>query len=451
MDSRCALVACLLAAGCTSVHRIPAPEPAPPAGAPTHALSMYMRGMVMVASGDLDSARTMLRQARVYDPDSSAILLALAKVETTAGDIDAARHVYKHAASALKTNPDAWLEWGRLELAFGDPNVGRDALRTAERLGDPWQARARLIADALHRGVPPEGLDLWSGRTVTDPTERRVRAELRVKAGDALGGVEDYLELIAMRGADHRAVEPLVQAAVNRGGLVTALTGAEEILDHQPHSTGAMLVVGLLSGFIGDHTRAADALDAASAMGVALNAPTLRVRQRARAAAEHPPAPKPTATPPLGDPISRSVLAVDEGRWGDATEAIEQGLAAAPRDARLLYIRSQMVMKRDGPAAALAPAEAVLRVHPTYAPALNLWAWIQSQTHGDLEEADRRIRAALEQQPRIGAYWDTFGWIAHLRGDRPLAQQSLERAARLAPEDETIRAHLRTCCTEKAL
>ena len=450
MDSRCAVFAGLLA-GCTSVHRIPAPDPSPPAGAPTHALSMYTRGMVMVASGDLDSARTVLRQARVYDPDSSAILLALAKVEMTAGDIDAARKVYKHAASAVKTHPEAWLEWGRLELAFGEPDVGRDALRTAEQLGDPWQARARLIADAIHRGVPPEGLDSWSERTVSDATERRVRAELRVKAGDVRGGVEDYLELIAMRGADHRAVQPLVQAAVNRGGLVAALTGAEEIVDHQPHSTGALLVVGLLSGFIGDHARAADALDAASAMGAALDPSTLRVRQRARAAAEHPPRAKPNPTPPLADPISRSVRAVDEGRWAEAAEALEHGLAAAPSDARLLYIRSQLIMKRDGAAAALEPAEAVLSVHPTYAPALNLWAWIQSQTDGDLVRADQRIRAAVEQQPRIGAYWDTLGWIAHLRGDRPLAQRCLERAARLSPEDETIRTHLRLCCAEASL
>ena len=43
--------------GCTSVHRIPAPEPLPPSGAPTQSLSLYTQGLLKAASGDLEGAR----------------------------------------------------------------------------------------------------------------------------------------------------------------------------------------------------------------------------------------------------------------------------------------------------------------------------------------------------------------------------------------------------------
>lgn len=444
MVSRAGLAA-MVFCGCTSVHRIPAPDPEPPAGAPTQALSAYTRGMIMVASGDLDGARTHLQQARVYDPDSSAILLALARLEMTAGDIGKARGLYKSAASIVSNNPEVWLERGRTELAFGDPETGRRALLQAERLGDPWRARARLIADDLRNGRTPEGLTQWSGRRVTDSMERRVRAELRVKAGDAVGGVGDYLELIAERGFDRSTVGPLVQAAREGKRSVEALLGAEGIMRQDPNSVAAPMAVGILAHWIGDHAAAIDALERVESAGVPLGPAMQQMLDDSRAMNESPPPPRLPAPPPLSDPISRAVYAVESEDWGSAETAIREGLALSGHDARLLYIRTQMALKREGPAAALESVEQLLGHHPDYSPALNLWAWLQTQTKGDVERAMIQATRATNHQPRLGAYWDTLGCALHLLGDHDTARICLARATRLSSTDSTISDRLRQC------
>ena len=430
--------------GCTSVHRIPAPEPLPPSGAPTQSLSLYTQGLLKAASGDLDGAREALSNARVYDPGAVSIVLAMAKVEMTAGDIAAARKLYAQAARIEGARAEAWLELGRVELAFGDAEMGRDALRRAVQLGDSWEARARLISDSLHRGVEPEGLTEWCLRSVTDPVELRVRAELRVKAGDERGGVVDYLSVLEVRGFDLSLVGPIVSVASQRGMVVPALMGADRVLEQQPHSPAALMVLGLLSSWVGDHAATIRALEEAEGLGVRLEPSAVRALQLARKVLDNPVASVPPKPPPLGDPISRSIAAVESNRWEEAEEAIELGLRESPNDARLLYSRSQLHLKRDGELAALPHVSRVLKFHPGYGPALNLWAWIQAETGGDLTLGEARIREALKGQPRMGSYWDTLGWILHLRGEHDAAQRALSRALRLSPKDDTIRSHLTT-------
>ena len=444
MVSRASVVAMMLC-GCTSVYRIPAPEPKPPAGAPTQALSMYTRGMVMIAAGDLEGARKNLQQARVYDPDSSAILLALARLEMTAGDIGKARGLYKSASSIVSNDARVWLERGRIELAFGDAETGRRALLEAERLGEPWQARARLISDDMRNGRRPRGLVQWAGRTVEDTMELRVRAELRVKAGDVTGGIADYLALIKARGADRSTVGPLIKAAQNGSGVVEALLGAERIMNDDPNSLAAPMVVGVLSSWIGDHRAAVEALERVEIAAGPLSAPMQRLLDTSRSTS----APRSTARlpppPPLGDPVSRAVYAVEAEDWQAAEAAIREGLEATEHDARLMYIRSQVALKRDGEAAALREVEQLLGHHPDYSPALNLWAWIQTQVGGDVEQAKSRTIRAINHQPRVGAYWDTLGWALHLLGDHDTARLCLARAARLSPTDPTISDRLQEC------
>lgn len=441
---RCAVLLMAMLMGCTSVHRIPAPEPLPPSGAPTQSLSLYTQGLLKAASGDLDGAREALSTARVYDPGAVSILLALAKVEMTAGDILAARKLYANATRVEGARSEAWLELGRVELAFGDAAVGRDALRRAIQLGDSWEARARLISDSLHRGLDPEGLNEWCVRSVVDPVELRVRADLRVKAGDPRGGIDDYLSVLEVRTFDLSLVGPIVSVASQQGMAVPALMGADRVLEQQAHSPAVLMVLGLLSSWVGDHAAAIGALEEAERLGVRLEPSALRALDVARKAAERPATAVPFKPPPLGDPISRSIAAVESNQWDSAEAAIVVGLRESPNDARLLYIRSQLHLKRDGGLAALPHVNRVLQFHPGYGPALNLWAWIQAETGGDLALGEARIREALKAQPRMGSYWDTLGWILHLRGDHKAAQRALSRALRLSPKDDTVREHLKT-------
>ena len=103
--------------------------------------------------------------------------MALGSVAMTRGDMTSARDWMVQAAALAEDSPDPWLAHGRLELAFGDKEVGRRALQRAIDLGDSWEARAGLIADQL-RGTTgsgvPELLVRWSERAGGNP-ERRIR------------------------------------------------------------------------------------------------------------------------------------------------------------------------------------------------------------------------------------------------------------------------------------
>ena len=434
------------AVGCTSVHNIPAPDPRPSTGAPAQALAHYTRGMIQVSSGDLDGARITLEKARVFDPDSARILMALARVEMTAGDIGKARRLYEAAASTSVGEPSAWLASGRIELAFGDPATGRAALVRAEQLGDPWEARAALIADAIRNSQPPEGLQEWSERAVDEAVELRRRADLRFMAGDPAGALGDYAAVLALRSSDLSLVSPIVAAASQGMGVAQGVVAAEAIVHQRPNATAAWLVLGVLSGLMEDHQMVVDALDRAEALGVGLGPGTKQAREAAKAAIERGSAGPPMLrTPPLGDPVNRAIRAVEDSDWSEAERALETGLSHSPDDVRLLFIRSQLVLKRDGAALAMPYVERVLERNPGFGPALNLWAWIQAETDGDLKRAEQMVREALEHHPRVGAYWDTLGWLLYLQGRDALAVRSLSRALRLSPKDDTIRAHLEQC------
>ncbi len=442
------LVVLVLLSGCASVHRIPAPEPAPSAGAPAQSLSLYTRAMVGLAAGDLDSARRDLERARVYDSEATAILVALARLEMTAGDLDKARGLYADAVEIAESDADVWLERGRLELAFGDADLGRNSLERSEQLGDPWEARARLIADAIHRKRVPAGLEAWSARPVSDPVELRVRADLRVGAGDGAGGLEDYLSVLENQGADVSLVGPVVRTAVRADRVARTLMHMDRLLRVQPDSRAARAAAGVLSGLIGDHAAAVDLLDELTMSGVD-DSTISSALERSRKALQAPIHQPPRGSVPLGDPVNRAISAVESGRWADAEQAIDDGLSVSANDARLLYIRSQLVLKRDGESAAFPHVERVLEFHPGYVPALNLWAWIQSQAGVELDRAEQRARRVLDQQPEIGAYWDTLGWILHLTDDHRSAEAALARALRLSPKDDTVREHLERCRNEE--
>ena len=116
---------------CSPVRRIPAPEPAPSVLPSSVARAHYLRGQVLAASGALEQAEYSLSRARIFDSNEPRILMALGSVAMTKGDMKGARDRYTQAAALSDTDPDPWFAHGLMEMAFGDKEVGRYALRRA--------------------------------------------------------------------------------------------------------------------------------------------------------------------------------------------------------------------------------------------------------------------------------------------------------------------------------
>ena len=172
---------------CSPVHRIPAPEPPPSVVPPSTARAHYLRGQLYSAAGNLDAAEYSLNRARIFDSEEPRIVMALGSVAMTKGDIGRARERFAAAAKMTNDNAQVWLEYGRIELAFGDKVTGRMALQNAMDMGDPWQARAMLISDALRSKQEPvasEMLATWVAQPPSGANELRRRADLRLVAKD---------------------------------------------------------------------------------------------------------------------------------------------------------------------------------------------------------------------------------------------------------------------------
>ena len=436
----------LLGMGCATIPLVPAPEPNTVASTPVQAQAQYLRGQFLVAKGDLEGGRMALQRARMFDPKAASIIMALARVSLTEGDTEQARALFFEAAETAENDPEAWLAAGRLEMAFGDADIGRSALKEAVKWGDPWTARASLIADALRRGLPPEGLDVWVDRESTDPLELRRRGELRLVAGDGPGAVNVYLRALELSGRDFRVVMPLVRTASLTSRVAHALMEVERTIERQPSATAALVCGGLLSGLVGDVKDTVRYLERAMELGAQLGPAPVAALERARlVSGQAPPRTSSVPEPESLDEVTRAVALVDAGRFEEAEAVIAQRLKGQPNDPRLLYIVSEIYLKRDGLEAAEPRVEHLLASHPNFAPALNLWAWIQAERVDKLEQAEVKVRQALHQQAGVGAYWDTLGWVLHLQDRHTEARRALLRARRLSPEDDTVLLHLEQC------
>jgi tetratricopeptide (TPR) repeat protein len=293
-------------------------------------------------------------------------------------------------------------------------------------------------------------LDDWVQLNIDDPVERRRRADLRMMAGDRKGALRDYMGVLRRSGRDLSLVVPIVDGASQAGQLASTLLEAELLCVDHPQSSAAWMVVGLISQLVGDAEAAVQAIERAQGLGVVLSEGSKAALEKAKTQLEQTDLPSSGKAPFLDDPVSRIIRLVQQKRWDDGESSIERELLRTPEDPRLHYILGELRLKRDGPAAAQGPIEKVLSIQPSYGPALNMWAWIQAEQGIELDEAQIRVTQALNRQPAMASYWDTLGWILHLRGQHRKARIVLSRALRMSPKDDTVRKHFETCLSHEA-
>ena len=441
-------VSMAFALSCSPIRQIPAPDPVQSTRPPTNARAHYLRGQVLLASGQLEAASSAFERARFFDPDAPQIVEALSDVALNLGDTAGARQHLMTATQMALDDATVWARYGRLELAFGDREVGRSALERAHTLGADWSIRAALIGEDLRDGGASVLLDTWE---VDGPEEQRRRGDLRLAAGDGSGALDDLLAVLPESGRDLSLVTPIVHSAVRASRVSDALLAMDDVCAAQPGASSAWMVAGLLGSLIGDAHGTIESLETAEALGVSLGQGPASALEKARASVSET-SPSSLSRPPLlDDPVSRAMRLMDQGAWMEAEASLTASLVDHPEDARLRYMLSELHFKRDNLEAALVELEKVLAARPSFAPGLNLWAWIHAMEGRALSEAEQRALAALRTQPRVGSYWDTLGWIMHLKGDHPRACIILKRALRLSPKDDTVRAHLAECEGEESL
>jgi superkiller protein 3 len=129
-----------------------------------------------------------------------------------------------------------------------------------------------------------------------------------------------------------------------------------------------------------------------------------------------------------------------QGNLNDALEAFRRALSIDPSNplARYYLGRTYLTMGRYGEA--VSAYEEVMQIHPDFLPAYIDLARILGEKGADLDRALKLAQRAVELQPSAQTF-DLLAWLYFKRGMYGEAQEAIERAVELAPNNESIMRH----------
>jgi tetratricopeptide (TPR) repeat protein len=398
--------------------------------------------------GDLGRTREMLADTRrilsVSSNNPSAYYLQ-AMLAARGRDYVLARSLYRRTGGAFDNRPAAMLLAGTIELGTGNASLAMGPLKRLLKL-QPGNLKARrLLGSAQWQSGDARAaigtLRPLADRPDADAYTLSLIGKAHARLGDEAAAVRYFARAAAPRPSataplddplgdgqlaairrdaaawpNHAAPQVvLIRALLGRGLGAEALQRARQLQAAAPGAPDAHVLVGDALAIQGDYAAAAGAYRRAA--NLAFNEPVaLRLIEALRNS---------------GD---------DEG----AAKVLALFLQQNPQNVSAQTMAANAYMQARRWPEAIAHYEAVRkRLGNNDATLLNNLAWAYAET-GDYERAVPIARQAWTLEPRNPVTADTLGWLLFRSGqDRVRGVALLEQAARGAPTDEEIRAHLR--------
>ncbi|HUO29450.1 MAG TPA: tetratricopeptide repeat protein [Bryobacteraceae bacterium] len=138
-----------------------------------------------------------------------------------------------------------------------------------------------------------------------------------------------------------------------------------------------------------------------------------------------------------------------KGDYKNAIDAYRQALELAPDDPVPALALAGVLAKNGQIKEAQVEYETVIRAHPDNAVALNNLASLLSESGGDLDEALRLAKRALEKVPGQPSFYDTVGYIYLKKGMRDSALQTFGSLVQKYPGFSTFHYHLGIALLQK--
>lgn len=352
---------------------------APTGSALTSALASEQRALILIASGKLDDAATVVQaQALAAGGGSPPLKLAVASRLQVAGKKDAALALLRGDEPVIAA-ARALIEKGK-PLRAGSPDAAGGLAALLVRVGEAIQADPRS----------PVALTMVRLATWLDPSNDGAAVMLaRLLAN--VGQAEPALAIAGKIAPD----SPYASAAVDtRVGILTELGRREEAL------ALAQAKSDVQTATLADIVRTGDLL-----VALERQADAAKVYERAIAVAQ--------ASPEAADRL-----------WS-------------------LYLLRGGALDRSGDWTAAKPAlEKAVALSPLQPVALNYLGYAQLERRENVKTALGLIERASQLKPDDPAITDLLGWAHYLTGDVARAIPALERAVQGQPSDATINEHL---------
>ena len=383
--------------------------------------ALKLKARWLIEDDQAGAAIITLREALGQSPQDAELMTLLARAHERNGDRDLMAEMLARAVEASGNAPDPSLRYATLLVRDNKPRVAEDVLLGAIRLQPQnsdllaalgqtylltkdWN-RLEQVTQTLKR------IDTAETRAILNALTAR---KLQVQQRD--DELQAFLENLATGDQAGLGTEiAVIRSHVNRGDVSAALAYAREALEKTPDSAMLRFIYGAV-------LVAADQPDAAMETYRAILNDAPQAEQVWRALI--------TLQVQRGNP---------EGARADLTRALQ----ALPDSPNLLLIQASL-MEQDGDIdGAIAVYEGLYARNSNALVTANNLASLLTTYRDDAESLERAYRIARRLRgTQIGAFQDTYGWIAFRRGNLQDALDHLEPAARALPNDPRVQYHL---------
>ncbi len=386
----------------------------------TNGAAMKMQASWLIADDQPDEAVTMLRTAIDNNPDDWEAMLLMADAFSRSGSHELSRDFVSLAVDTSNNAPGPSLRFANLLIQEDRLLLAEETLVEAlrvqpnnlELLGtlgrvqiarEDWP-RVAQIEDTLRRIGGEQALRVAAGFEVT-------RLASQAKIDDAIG----ILENLAASDGSVQSVAALVRARLANGETAEALSVAEDSLAADPENIALKLIVASTKVGTGEVEEGRDMLEAVVEENDQIEAAwTALIR-----------------------------IATIQGDKEKRDSLMERATKAMPNSVALAWAQASVLTEEGDAEAAIAIYERVYeRASGSLLIANNL-ATLLANTRTDEESLERAYTVARRLRgSEVPAFQDTFGWIAHRRGDSEEALPYLEDAAAALSQEPSVLYHL---------
>lgn len=374
-----------------------------------HSAAYYLQAVLAARGRNYELARRLYARTRGAFDSRPAAMLLVGSIELQAGSAALAAKRLKQLLNLQPANLRARRLLGAAQLKSGDAKSALHTLLPLARRADADAYALTLVGRAYTQLGHPETAAAYLARAAApQPGAGGVFADLLTPAE-----FEALRRRAEARPGDTVAQVELVRALLARGAAGEALQRSKRLQASNPGRPDAHVLAGDALALQGDHKGAAAAYRRAA--NLAFTEPTaLRLVEALRNA---------------GDPKA-------------ATQVLALFLQQNPQNVSAQLLTGHaMLQARRWPEAITLYEQVRRRIGNNDAVLLNNLAWAYAEA-GEHDRALPLARRAWELDPQNPATADTLGWLLFKTGERVQALALLEKAARGAPTDAEIRAHL---------
>jgi tetratricopeptide (TPR) repeat protein len=414
----------------------------------------------LAAQGKTADALSLAAEFLRENPKEPGLLRAHADLLLSQGrnqDADVVVREFKTLAAANPADASLRMQLGRALRLAGDLEEARNQFLEAVRAGqDVREAHYQLAAIALLQHRPQEAVAQAQQILNKQPKDRQARLAYT----NALIAAGDVETARAMLDGLHKDFphDPQVQAQSGFEAVAEKnFPQAIKVFEEDRSSADPRTIEALASAYL--HERQFD-----RARGVLSDAlqkwPDSAALQEELADTETLSGHYDLALADYHKILARDSKSIDlcrriaefyelQGELDRAIPYYEQAHRLVPADVAAALSLADALSRTGRVAEARSLYQSVAQAHPDNAPALNNAAFFLADTGGDLDQALRLAKNALDKVPGQPSFSDTLGYIYLKKGLLDSAIQSFSALARKYPASASFRYHLGLALFEK--